>query len=337
MAIADNTVALRNLLALANGLPSASSGPVYGKAVFFGDSLCAGAGNDGRGYAEILADAGVFESVKKYARSGGTIGPYTGDTSENQYCLTNVLARSDAQNDVKDADIIFIQYQNNDASAVVAGRVSMGATSDGDSDTTVCGYAVQAIKQIYALNPTVRIIWLASVRNDFALLYKSFYGEPDKVDAYILFDATVLQMARTRGCAIIDISESYNYSGMLGSDGAHPNEDGYRCIAENILHNMFRTTHYITPTRPLSITANNYGLEPSPDGNFASILKLLKAGVSVPISVYMGDTGAIMHCVITYFNASEIVFRYTSEQGENLATAIYKWNETEMTCRFYIK
>lgn len=336
MAIADNTAALRAILNTVNGLPSASSGPVYGKAVFFGDSLCEGAGNDGRGYADILADAGIFESVKKYAKSGGTIGPYMGNTSDNQYCLTNVLARSDAQNDVKDADIIFIQYQNNDASAVMAGRVSMGSTSDGDSDTTVCGYAVQAIKRIYELNPTLRIIWLASARNDFALLYKSFYGEPDKVDAYILFDAVVLQMVRLRGCAIIDISESYNYSGMLGSDGAHPDENGYRCIAENILHNMFRTTHYITPIRPLSITANNYGLEPSPDGNFASILKLLKAGVSVPISVYMGDTGAVMNCVISYFNAAEIVFNYISITGEDLATAIYKWNETEMTCRFYM-
>lgn len=335
MALTENTATMRAILDAVRALPGAgsgSSGPAYGRAVFFGDSLAYGEGNGGRSYIDVLSESGIFEDVKKHAYSGATIGPYASDTTISEYCLINQIERYTS--DVQNADIVFCQYQANDVNAVVSERVSMGTGYDDDTATTVCGYTRKAINRIYALNPSVRIIWLSSVRNDYAILYNNYHSNMDYLDASVLFEATVYQMIRTLGVSIIDACESFNWIPVSSTD-SHPNNDGHIAIAENVLHNMFRTTHYITPTRPLQIETDNTFSSAYAECSFPSALKLLQAGVNMPVTIVIGETGVTMRAEVGSFGSYEIIINVITVWDNTRAVISMVWNSDGITIGYY--
>lgn len=314
MSLDDNTMMMQSILDIVRALPEAgtASGPVYGNAVFFGDSVPAGAANEGgRSYVDILSESGIFTSVTKLAYSGATIGPYSYDDTTNSYCLINQIENNQAA--VRNAEIIFCHYEGNDVNALLNGRVLPGTIDDTVDHATLCGYTKKAIERIYQLNPTVRIIWLAVAQHDYAMLRRwcpiGSDNERD-VDGYILFHATALQVARMYSVSIIDAIENFNYGAMTGSDGSHPGPLGHQCIAENILHNMFRTTHYIVPERPVRMTLTNDPNTYKPqvsyaDGKFQDILVLIWSGVHVPIYISV-DGASLFKAEVSYITSTEI-------------------------------
>lgn len=338
MALTDNTTMMQSILDTVRALPDAGgvSGPVYGNAVFFGDSVPAGAANEGgRSYVDILAESGVFKSVKKCAYSGATIGPY-GDSAINSYCLTNQIERY--ASDVQAADIIFCHYQGNDVTALLSGSAIPGTIDDAATAATLCGYTKKAIERIYQLNSTVRIIWLASTRHDYPLLRKWYPAGSDVAryaDGNILFNATALHVVRMYGVSIIDAVENFNYEAMTGSDGAHPGPLGHQCIAENILHNMFRTTHYIVPERPVRMTmSSDYSRITYVDGEFRDIQPLLFAGVHVPIYINVDGT-SMFEAEVWYVSSTEIGISCTTVFSGSAAVLGITWSGSSLTVGYY--
>lgn len=254
MSIATNTEALRAILATVNGLPSASSGPVYGKAVFFGDSISVGMNNNDYSFVDILSESGLFESVTKRAYSGATIGPYSGDNTTNNYCFVNQVTRYSS--DVRDADIIFIEYGANDFSAMSAGNVLPGFAVDDVSINSMAGCTRKALESIRSINPKARLVWLAFTRWR-SEGFESMISGTDGFNEFLMYmECSVYRVAQEFNCGVIDMTDGFDYYGFATSDGVHPTTEGHTLIAQNVVANMFRNTNYpkLSVTIPFTLS-----------------------------------------------------------------------------------
>lgn len=295
-AIENNTEELQELLQIANSLPSSQK---YGKAVFLGDSLGEGYLNNNYSFIDILSEKGVFESVAKHCVAGATIGPYSADSAIDTYCLTQQIDRYTS--DIRNADIIFIEYGGNDMYAVIESRVLPGYSTDPSSETTICGYARKAFERIRALNSTARLVWLAPTR------YKGWSDATtwQMYDVLLMFEASLYRVAAEYSANIIDLTEGLPLQ-SLTVDGMHPTTEGHKIVAQNVINNLFVNTPPAPLKRTYTLTMDANGNVSCSDGAFLSCFALLNYGVDVTVT--STTSGATLIATPRFYSQWEIFF-----------------------------
>lgn len=295
----------------------------YGKLVVFGDSLGQGINNNNYSFVDVLSESGAFESVEKCCVGGATIGPYQKYSAAAGYSLVEQIERYSTS--VASADIIMLEYGANDIQSMLAGNITMGTAGDSSTTTTICGYTKKAMERIRELNPDVQIIWIAVTLNDFE--YIRTKRGTDLADAALLFEAATLKLARPYLASVINAFEGVPSSGM-SSDGAHPNTEGHKYVANQILHNMFVPWDYPHLHRPLILSGNLHAqTNLSIDGSFSRIYELLAAGVTVTLT-HPYNTNYPVVLYPSMYNAYSIVFNtYVTENSSTWAKVSIKWDK----------
>lgn len=199
--------------------------------LFFGDSLTEGSNCD-KSFTDFLPPEW---DIYNLGVSGTTIGEYSIYPVDGNSLLSQI---SKYQDRIKQADTIFIEYGSNDVSAVMCGFATI--------QTVVVSF-VKAIDWITQLNPTARVIFLvfgsenvvqAKAKNMCNYLEKEYFYQFDFKFPINKYAEIYTQIIRDI-CKVCDIivmfdDEMLNYR-YLSSDNIHPNEEGHKRIAENIL------------------------------------------------------------------------------------------------------
>lgn len=195
-----------------------STNPLSGKILSTtGDSIAAGAGNNGTGYPEIVAsDNGM--TLQNVAVGGGTVAYLNANT----FCISRSISSMRS-----DADFVLLEGGGNDAdSGVPLGTLSSGYTATLD-DTTFAGAIESMFKAALARFPDKKIGYVfihkcawqfdSRVPNSYYDMAKSAckkWGIP-----YLDLNTQVPPLNY-----IADLKSTYTANG----DGYHPNELGYR-------------------------------------------------------------------------------------------------------------
>lgn len=289
MSLDQNGKALNSLLKSVNGLPRVEK---HGKAVFFGDSLTEGYGNtsdsmtdNGNGelysYVDVLEELGLFESVANHGVSGSCIGPYSIYEDTNDRCMIKQIEAY--ASDIADADMVFLQYGNNDGFAIDAGNASIGLSTDSSDTETVCGYLRKGVLRIREINPAARIIYLAGTRwrpNKIVPMLTA--DERKSNDDLILKEVTMYRLLDDLYCTIIDISEGFDFAPFILPDYLHPDTTAHKHIAQVVMHNLFKNNDAVYPSRLFTVTSTPTETEGVNtfyiDGDYATARIMLYAG-----------------------------------------------------------
>ena len=195
-----------------------STNPLSGKILSTtGDSIVAGAGNNGTGYPEIVASDNSM-TVQNVAVGGGTVAY----VNANTFCISRSISSMRS-----DADFVLLEGGGNDAdSGVPLGTLSSGYTATLD-DTTFAGAIESMFKAALAKFPDKKIGYVfihkcatlfdSRVPNSYYDMAKSAcekWGIP-----YLDLNTQVPPLNY-----IADLKSTYTANG----DGYHPNELGYR-------------------------------------------------------------------------------------------------------------
>lgn len=195
-----------------------STNPLSGKILAAtGDSIAAGAGNNGSGYPELVAsDNGM--TLQNVAVGGGTVAY----VNANTFCISRSISSLRS-----DADFVLLEGGGNDAdSGVPLGTLSSGYTATLD-DTTFAGAIESMFKAALARFPDKKIGYVfihkcatlfdSRVSNSYYDMAKSAcekWGIP-----YLDLNTQVPPLNY-----IDDLKSTYT----ANADGYHPNELGYR-------------------------------------------------------------------------------------------------------------
>ena len=201
-----------------SGGGSGSTNPLSGKILSTtGDSIAAGAGNNGTGYPEIVASDNSM-TVQNIAVGGGTVAY----VNANTFCISRSISSMRS-----DADFVLLEGGGNDAdSGVPLGTLSSGYTATLD-DTTFAGAIESMFKSALARFPDKKIGYVfihkcaslfdSRVSNSYYDMAKSAcekWGIP-----YLDLNTQVPPLNY-----IADLKSTYT----ANADGYHPNELGYR-------------------------------------------------------------------------------------------------------------
>ena len=213
-----HTLKLEKQTSSGGGGGGGSTNPLSGKILSTtGDSIAAGAGNNGTGYPEIVAsDNGM--TVQNVAVGGGTVAY----VNANTFCISRSISSMRS-----DADFVLLEGGGNDAdSGVPLGTLSSGYTATLD-DTTFAGAIESMFKAALARFPDKKIGYVfihkcatlfdSRVPNSYYDMAKSAcekWGIP-----YLDLNTQVPPLNY-----IADLKSTYTANG----DGYHPNELGYR-------------------------------------------------------------------------------------------------------------
>ena len=195
-----------------------STNPLSGKILSTtGDSIAAGAGNNGTGYPEMVASDNNM-TLQNVAVGGGTVA-YVGS---NTFCICRSISSMRS-----DADFVLLEGGGNDAdSGVPLGTLSSGYTATLD-DTTFAGAMESMFKTALARFPDKKIGYVfihkcaslfdSRVANSYYSMAKAAcekWGIP-----YLDLNTQVPPLNY-----IADLKTTYT----ANADGYHPNELGYR-------------------------------------------------------------------------------------------------------------
>jgi lysophospholipase L1-like esterase len=195
-----------------------STNPLSGKILSAtGDSIAAGAGNNGSGYPELVASDNNM-TLQNVAVGGGTVAY----VNANTFCISRSISSMRS-----DADFVLLEGGGNDAdSGVPLGTLSSGYTVTLD-DTTFAGAIESMFKSALARFPDKKIGYVfihkcasgydSRVPNSYYGIAKSAcekWGIP-----YLDLNTQVPPLNY-----IADLKSTYTANG----DGYHPNELGYR-------------------------------------------------------------------------------------------------------------
>ena len=205
--------------------------------LFFGDSLTEGQNCD-CSFTDFLASKSKSDLIMNLGCSGTTIGEYSIYPVDGNSLLSMIGKYSD---DIKHAEKIFIEYANNDVSAVMCGFATV---------QTVTVSFVKAVDWIRQLNPNVEIIFL-SIGSDTIIhtqavcmckyleteYFKDFnFKFPESVYANI-YNEIISNIRKV--CDIMYMfDDSMTDTKYFSNDNIHPNEKGHRRIAYNILEQI---------------------------------------------------------------------------------------------------
>lgn len=308
------------------------SGPKYGKLVVFGDSQAAGYNNNNYSFVNALSESGAFSSVVGHSKAGATIGPYQTDSNASGYSLTEQIEKY--ASDVRNADIIMLEYGNNDLNAVIAGKVSMGTKEDSSSSTTVCGYLKKAVDRIIALNPDVRIVWLSYLWADRE--YADLSLGVDYWHHKSLFELQALQGVVYKLSGIVTM-EGFS-SSDVASDGAHHNNQGHQHAASQILHKMFDMPSFGQRYIAIPATINSTGTSITiPDAQFGTVFQLLLAGAEVVIIAEASGASVRIPCAVLDTNTPLMQFSAVTLGTNNAVSRMFVVWEFGKNPTLYLK
>ena len=213
-----HTLKLEKQTSSGGGGGGGSTNPLSGKILSTtGDSIAAGAGNNGTGYPEIVAsDNGM--TVQNIAVGGGTVAY----VNANTFCISRSISSMRS-----DADFVLLEGGGNDAdSGVPLGTLSSGYTATLD-DTTFAGAIESMFKAALARFPDKKIgyVFIHKCASGYdSRVPNSYYGMAKSACEkwgipYLDLNTQVPPLNY-----IADLKSTYTANG----DGYHPNELGYR-------------------------------------------------------------------------------------------------------------
>ena len=191
---------------------SGGSNPLSGKIIAVnGDSICAGAGNNGVGYADIIADNEGM-TIQNIAVGGATIATGTGQTHIISTSISDMRS---------DADYIILEGGVNDPDF----NVSLGTLTSGYTDTlntaTFAGGFEQMLKSAIARFPGKKIGYVFVHKcGNFGTSWYNIAKQACEKWGIPYCDLNT--QAPPLGY-ITALANAYTSSG----DGFHPNADGY--------------------------------------------------------------------------------------------------------------
>ncbi|MGN1014335.1 MAG: SGNH/GDSL hydrolase family protein [Butyricicoccus sp.] len=223
------------------------------KAVFIGDSMSQGYGNNGYSFVDIFAEHGDFQSIKKYAVGGATLEDYSSVSEASGYDCYHQIVNHSA--DIAEADLLFLQFCHNDIQSVVKGTLAMGVASDAASVQTVCGALQKCIEKVYEINPEIRIIYLnhtnsVAYMRELATAYYTAYGTVSEgavgqmVLQHIFWQTQAMQKLEDHNIQVINVLDDtgvgdLTMSNFLTSDGFHCTTPMHQMIYECIKARIF--------------------------------------------------------------------------------------------------
>lgn len=208
------------------------------KVLFLGDSLTSGENNNFISYVEHMSG-----NSTKLAVSGTTIGEYSIYPVDGDSLLSLIKCN---EKQIASADIICLEYGVNDVSAIIAGNVTY---------TQVLIAFTKAYDYIKQLNPRAKTYFLAltfdkSILLNYAMQQVSYLdrdyfrdildfekGAPDRLDAATEWSSlySQLMIAVSRRMPVISVIDDYgDLFNNMDKDGLHPDDCGYKIIADNI-------------------------------------------------------------------------------------------------------
>lgn len=199
----------------------------------FGDSIGAGGGNNGIGYAEIIGEV-YGANVTDYAVGGSTISKIEG---QSMGCILDHIENASSVV----PDVIFLEGGANDYTQNrECGNVSVeryfytlsNETSLYWKPTTYIGALELAFHNLKVKYPTAKIVWIFVHKHE----------RITKVENDITYDFTEMHdksiaCAKKWGVEVVDMYESGNLNTRIqydkthytgNNDGTHPNDAGYR-------------------------------------------------------------------------------------------------------------
>lgn len=195
-----------------------STNPLSGKILSTtGDSIAAGAGNNGSGYPELVASDNNM-TLQNVAVGGGTVAY----VNANTFCISRSISSMRS-----DADFVLLEGGGNDAdSGVPLGALSSGYTATLD-DTTFAGAIESMFKAALARFPNKKIgyVFIHKCASLFDSRVSNSYYDMAKAAcekwgiSYLDLNTQVPPLNY-----IADLKSTYT----ANADGYHPNELGYR-------------------------------------------------------------------------------------------------------------
>jgi lysophospholipase L1-like esterase len=290
-----HTLKLEKQTSSGNGGGSSGGGstnPLSGKILSTtGDSIAAGAGNNGSGYPELVASDNNM-TLQNVAVGGGTVAYINANT----FCISRSISSMRT-----DADFVLLEGGGNDAdSGVPLGTLSSGYTATLD-DTTFAGAIESMFKAALARFPDKKIGYVfihkcaslfdSRVSNSYYDMAKSAcekWGIP-----YLDLNTQVPPLNY-----IADLRSTYTANG----DGYHPNELGYRTFyvpkVTAFLNTMLTDNSLINKI----VTANGTYLatDDSADG-YSSVTVNVGGTSNIVTGTFKGTTtGAAMDVDLAY-------------------------------------
>ena len=290
-----------------------STNPLSGKILSTtGDSIAAGAGNNGSGYPELVASDNNM-TLQNIAVGGGTVAY----VNANTFCISRSISSMRS-----DADFVLLEGGGNDAdSGVPLGTLSSGYTATLD-DTTFAGAIESMFKAAIARFPDKKIGYVfihkcasgydSRVPNSYYDMAKSAcekWGIP-----YLDLNTQVPPLGY-----IADLKSTYT----ANADGYHPNELGYRTFYVPKITAFLKTMLTDNSLIAKTVTANGTYLASDDDADgYSSVTVNVPSGASnVVTGTFKGTTtGAAMDVTLNY-----------SGSGYPIAVMIYPSNTDAST------
>jgi lysophospholipase L1-like esterase len=208
--------------------------------LFFGDSLTEGS-NSNYNFTDFLEGAGKLGSCKNRGVGGTTIGEYSIYPVDGNSLLSQIEKYTE---NVREADYIFIEYGSNDVSAVMCGFATV--------QTVVVSF-VKAVDWIKQINQRAQIVFLAFCNTQYLVnsnivlkrgnqmcdyLEHDYFAKFDfkfPVTKYVrIYEDIIFNISKV--CDIISMfDEEMLRDEYISDDNIHPNVEGHKRIAENIL------------------------------------------------------------------------------------------------------
>lgn len=239
---------------LYNGYMWVNTKQKYGNSVWIGDSIGQGYNNNDYSYIDVAEESKYFKNVTKCSVGGATLGPYnTAEIADGYSGYEQVMAH---QNDIQNADIVFIQFCANDLQSLMAGAVQVGTPEDSSSQDTICAYIKKIFDKIYELNPLINIYYLdlcctPRIISLVAEAYEEYFnkngwGTFDKSamnSAWVEWNTNVVSTIKSYGVPVIYILENIGINAttmqqLTTDDYIHPNYNGHKRIFDNIFKRM---------------------------------------------------------------------------------------------------
>lgn len=206
------------------------------KNLFIGDSITSGENNHGISYTDYIPFS------EKIGISGTTIGEYSLYPVDGKSLLSIIPQNIDK---IKEAENIFLEYGINDVSSISVGNVR---------PTQVLIAFNKAMDWIKQINPEANLYFLIGYKCLLSLAlhnykylrcdYMKYYWDKDCIDAkdwanvYVEFLNKVV--SPRDDIKIIDMYKNdKEYRDNLDEDDLHPNDNGYRIIANNIQEEIY--------------------------------------------------------------------------------------------------
>ena len=214
------------------------------KLVVFGDSISAGeCSENNTSYVDFVKKELDIKYVHNLAVSGTTIGDYSIYPVGPNSLLDMVFKH---QEKVKVADTIFIEYGLNDVASLVAGYTTFNK---------VIVDFIKVIDEIKQLNSTAKIYFIALTENEKCLSKLSenysnylnneyltipfFISEPkDILKTYVKLMYYISMCNKIDVIYLLNENDDNFMDLYLAEDGIHPNKEGHKLMADNIIKYM---------------------------------------------------------------------------------------------------